>query len=407
MKKIIMKLKKIAAGLLAVAIVASGAVFATDATALSINGTAIEDAKVITIDGMAFVPVRALCEGLGMEVLWDNDAKMVTVVDMPLYVTFSPTADGYTFARTAPLQLGSAPVLKNDRTYVPVRFIDEVLKKEFAVSENGNIDVKAEIDNSVGAIVVSKATEDGKTSITVFDSKRNEEVVANITEETVIVDEEGKALSADVLVENAEIRIEYAEFMTMSIPPMTNATRIQFMGIIEKEEAESVESKIMTILGVNEEDGVTSITVFDATMNSEVVVTVAEETIITDKDGNVLTAADLAMGKDVEVEYADFMTMSIPPITAGVSIKVVDAKATTTVIEKDAEAKTITVFSKEMRMPLVLNVSEKTVIADADGNALTFDAIGVGTELAEIEHSEAMTKSLPPITNAIKLVIAK
>ncbi len=404
------KFRKITAGVLAATLLSTGAAFAanTDIDTLSINGNKIEDAQILTVDGESFVPVRALCEGLGMEVQWDNDNWMVTVVDMPLYVTFSPIADGYTFARTAPIQLGSSPVLKDGKTYVPVRFIDEILKKDFAIEDNGDINVTAEIDNSVGAMVLEKITDEkGNLSITVMDSKRGEEVVVNITADTAIVDAEGNTLTADVLVENAEIRVEYADFMTMSIPPMTNAVKIQFLGVIEEEKAEN-ESTAVTILEKNQsEDGVTSITIFDAEKNSDVVVNIADETVITDKDGKEITADALSVGMDIEVEYADFMTMSIPPITNAVSIKVAEAKATTTVMAKDAEAKTITVFSKEMKMPLILNVSDETVITDKDGNALTFDAIEKGAELAEIQHSEAMTKSLPPITNATKLVIAK
>ena len=37
-------------------------------------------------------------------------------------------------------------------------------------------------------------------------------------------------------------------------------------------------------------------------------------------DGNTLTADALEKGTEVLVEYADFMTMSIPPMTNAVSI---------------------------------------------------------------------------------------
>lgn len=403
MNKFTNSIKKLTAGVMAAAVLSTGAVFAadTDIDTISINGNIIEDAQILTVDGQAFVPVRALCEGMGMEVQWDNEAQMVTIVDMPLYVTFSPTADGYTFARTAPMLLGSSPVLKEGRTYVPVTFIGEILKKEFTISEEGDINVTAEIDNSVGAIVLETITEEGNTAIKVMDSKRGEEVIVNITAETAITDADGNALTADVLEKNAEIRVEYAEFMTMSIPPMTNAVKIQFLGIIEDE------ATPVTILEKNTEDDVTSITIFDTERNSDIIVNITEETAITDKDGNALTMDALSVGMDVEVEFADFMTMSIPPMTAAVSIKVVEAKATTTVMAEDAEAKTITVFSKEMNMPLILNISEETAITDAEGNTLAIDAIERGTELASFEYAEAMTKSIPPQTNAIKIVVAK
>lgn len=317
MKNIFKNVKRIAAGLLAVAVMMTGVVFAADDAALVINGETIEGANVITKDEMEFVPVRALCEALGMEVMWDSDAELVTIAKMPIYVTFSPTEDAYTFAKTAPMQLGAAPFLKNDRTYVPAIFISEILKQEFSIAESGNVNVTAVIDNSVGAIIVETSNENGNLTITVDDSKQGE-VVVNITEGTVIVDENGAELTADALVKDASIKIEYADFMTMSIPPMTNAVKIQVMGAIgETEEAQVV----YTIVEKDAENS--TITIFDAAMSSNVVLNVSEETVITDKDGNAVSADALTVDAEIMVERADFMTMSIPPITNALSIVIV------------------------------------------------------------------------------------
>ena len=399
MKNIFKNVKRIAAGLLAVAVMMTGAVFAADDATLVINGQTVEGANVLTRDEMTFVPVRALCEALGMEVLWDNDAELVTVVKMPVYVTFSPTEDAYTFSKTAPMQLGSAPFMKNDRTYVPAIFISEILKQEFTIAENGDVNVSAVIDNSVGAVIVETTTENGNLSITVNDSKRGEEVVVNITEETVIVDENGAALTKDALVKDATIKVEYADFMTMSIPPMTNAVKIQVMGTVAETEEVPV---VYTVIEKDYENG--TITIFDSAMNSKVVLNVSEETVITDKDGNEAGADVIAVGTDIIVERADFMTMSIPPITNALKIQLAE-KETTTVIEKNAEGKTITIFAEEMNSLLILNVSDATIIKDAQGNDVKFEDINVGTELASVEHAEAMTKSLPPITNATSIVV--
>ncbi len=401
MKNIFKNVKRIAAGVLAIAVIMTGVVFATDSAALVINGETVEGAKVLTKDEMVFVPVRALCEALGMEVMWDNDAELVTIVKMPIYVTFSPEGDAYTFSKTAPMQLGSAPFMKNDRTYVPAIFISEILKQEFAIAENGDVNVNAVIDNSVGAMIVETSNENGNLTITVDDSKRAEEVIVNITEETVIVDENGAALTADALVKDASIKIEYADFMTMSIPPITNAVKIQVMGVV----AETEETPIVyTIIEKDYENG--TITIFDAAMNSKVVLNVSEETVITDKDGNTAHADALAVGTDITLERAEFMTMSIPPITNALKIQLAE-KETITVIEKDTEGKTITIFDKKMSSLLVLNISESTVLKDAEGNAVKFEDISAGTELASVEHAEAMTRSIPPITNATSIVVAK
>lgn len=401
MKNIFKNAKRIAAGVLAVAVVMTGAVFATDSAALVINGETVEGAKVLTKDEMVFVPVRALCEALGMEVMWDNDAELVTIVKMPIYVTFSPEADAYTFSKTAPMQLGSAPFMKSDRTYVPAVFISEILKQEFAIAENGDVNVNAVIDNSVGAMIVETSNENGNFTITVDDSKRGEEVIVNVTEETVIVDENGAALTTDALVKDASIKVEYADFMTMSIPPITNAVKIQVMGVVAETEETPV---VYTIIEKDYENG--TITIFDAAMNSKVVLNVSEETVITDKDGNAISADALAVGADITLERAEFMTMSIPPITNALKIQFAE-KETITIIEKDAEGKNITIFDKEMRSLLILNISDDTVIKDAQGNVVKFEDISAGTELASVEHAEAMTRSIPPITNATSIVVAK
>ena len=82
-------------------------------------------------------------------------------------------------------------------------------------------------------------------------------------------------------------------------------------------------------------------------------------------------------------------------------------KETITVIEKDMEGKTITIYDKGMNSLLILNISAETVIKDAQGNAVKFEDVNAGTELASVEHAEAMTRSIPPITNATSIIVEK
>ena len=405
MKNIFRKARKILAGALVAIMLTTGVCFAAEGAELSINGTAIEGASVITKDGQTFVPVRAICEELGMTVIWDGNERIVTIEKMPIYITFAIAEDYYTFSKTAPMKLGSAPFLKGGRTYVPVNFVNEILKQEYMIAENGALNITAVIDNSVGATIIEKTEKDGNVTILVDDSKRGEEVVVNITEDTVIVDENGVEISVDVLTQDASIKIEYADFMTMSIPPMTNAVKIQVMGVVAEETAEEEKvAAVYTIIEKNAEEG--TITIFDAEMNSKIVLNVSEETVIKDKAGNDASAEALFVGTDITVERAEFMTMSIPPITNALEIQLAE-KETTTVLEKDQEAKTIKIFDKEMKSELILNISEETVLKDAEGNATKFEDVKVGTELLKVERAEAMTRSIPPITNATAITVAK
>ena len=112
---------------------------------LYVNDTLLENATVHTVDGNQFIPLRAICETLGFTVNWIEESRTIEIVDLPLYVTCSPDRDGYTFARTAPMLLGSAPLLIDDTTYVPLNFVDEIIKHELK-SEDGNIYISTPVE---------------------------------------------------------------------------------------------------------------------------------------------------------------------------------------------------------------------------------------------------------------------
>ncbi|MDF2938034.1 MAG: copper amine oxidase [Paenibacillaceae bacterium] len=53
---------------------------------------------------------------------------------------------------------------------------------------------------------------------------------------------------------------------------------------------------------------------------------------------------------------------------------------------------------------IVLNIGDQTELMDADGNKLDFSALSIGMDV-EVEHSMAMTMSLPPQTSAFKIKV--
>lgn len=79
-------------------------------------------APFTTEDGIIMVPVRAISEKLGLEVEWHNDIRGVTVGD----IAFVIGTDSYTVDGTV-ITLGTAPVLKNGSTFVPMNFFKDVV----------------------------------------------------------------------------------------------------------------------------------------------------------------------------------------------------------------------------------------------------------------------------------------
>ncbi len=330
MKRILTNKKRLTATMAAAAVLASAAVFAANDGALEVNGKKIDSPKPFTTEEkVTYVPVRAMCEALGMNVDWDNDSQKVIIEKLPVYITFSPGKDGYTFAKTAPMQLGSAPILEDGTTYVPVNFIDEILDAEYAVGADGSVSVKYGTDDADVAVIadVTEINKDEKyTSLTVNDRSRGEDVVVNVTDETKISDEDGKELGFDAIQKGSVLKIVYSDVMTMSLPPMTNAVSIVVMN------AENVE-KSVTVEEINTDKGEEAITVVDSGSGRKLVLTVAEDTEIQDLNGNKLGLGDIKVGDRLYVKHSEAMTKSIPPITNAIKITVAASQKQAIVVE--------------------------------------------------------------------------
>lgn len=73
--------------------------------------------------GTVMVPLRAIAESLGHEVAWDNDLKRVTINGD---VSFTIGTDSYWDGEKA-IELGTAPEILQDRTFVPLSFFQQVI----------------------------------------------------------------------------------------------------------------------------------------------------------------------------------------------------------------------------------------------------------------------------------------
>ena len=127
-----------------------------------VNGKPMALDSYTTENGTLMVPVRALGEALGFTVTWNNFSVNINNGEMQSDLRigeenyFAYTAISDAVGMTAPFTLGAAPVLKNDKTYVPV--------KPFTVLF-GNVDETVKItDTTVTIDKNAKADEDGDTA---------------------------------------------------------------------------------------------------------------------------------------------------------------------------------------------------------------------------------------------------
>ncbi len=105
-----------------------------------VNGKKIESPKAYTNEnGFIMVPIRPVCESLGVSVEWHNDTRSVTLGNG---ITLSIGVDGYGKMKDSVITLGAAPELRNSRLYVPLDFFKLALIIDDATISKDQIIIK-------------------------------------------------------------------------------------------------------------------------------------------------------------------------------------------------------------------------------------------------------------------------
>lgn len=137
----------------------------------------------------------------------------------------------------------------------------------------------------------------------------------------------------------------------------------------------------------------------------EVILMISEDTKIT-KAGESITFSDIAKEDKLLVEYSPAMTMSLPPQTTAVSIEVisetVDFEGEITEITEEGF---IIVKAEGDPYGIALIVSEDTQISHEKTKRIyKAEDLEVGMKVSG-QHSAMMTRSLPPQTALISMII--
>ena len=96
------------------------------------DGAEIKGAPVVK-DGVVMLPLRELAEADGLTVEWEEDTNTARLNSGMFAVTLGENK--YIKGRMKALELDCAPVLIDDKTYVPASFFAEVLDKKVEVKD--------------------------------------------------------------------------------------------------------------------------------------------------------------------------------------------------------------------------------------------------------------------------------
>ena len=90
--------------------------------------------------GVTMIPLRFVAEELGYEVKWNDESRSVELMKGPQWSLVTIGKDSYNFSRMH-IELGTAPVIVNGSTNVPLSFAEEVLRAEVKIMEDGAVKI--------------------------------------------------------------------------------------------------------------------------------------------------------------------------------------------------------------------------------------------------------------------------
>lgn len=294
---------------------------------LVVNGQTLQDRSMYTSQKHLMIPLRSLAEALGYEVKWNQQSKQVELLQGPHWFTMTIGEDRYNFAKMF-IELGKAPELQNGRTYVPLPFIEKVLKMAVAVNESGVITVKkatedvVDLQETTGVITQIAEREDGKKSLTIMGAAASNHgqnyITLRIDEKTEIIDGlTSKPVKVQDVVANMQVQAFYDATLTKSLPPQGYAKRLVVTHTLGK-----VSGSIREIRTTNDHVQVYVDGGSDQKIDNDVVIGIAKETHILSTSGEKLTKEALQNGKKITAYYGPIMTMSLPPMSTAQTIVV-------------------------------------------------------------------------------------
>lgn len=185
------------------------------------------DAKVYTSEeGTIMIPLRTISEALGYEVKWNMEKRVIELTKGAHFITAKAEEDYYTFGKMAPMKLGTASELLEGRTYVPLNFVNDVLRIDGQVDETGVITISSEKETYIKKTgTINKVISREKTN-QILIGDMTDGIILNITDQTEITTKDNEKLTFEDLKEGMEIEAFHDLIMTMSLPPISNAQKI-------------------------------------------------------------------------------------------------------------------------------------------------------------------------------------
>ncbi|MCZ8515490.1 copper amine oxidase N-terminal domain-containing protein [Paenibacillus filicis] len=284
---------------------------------ITVNGKSITEAGFTSADTKELMlPLRAVTEELGFTLTWNQENLSVDLSKNNLFTTVKTGEDRYVINKMY-TTLGTAPVLVDNKMYVPASFVSKILHGTVSAQGNSVAVSREEQQKKVQTSgVITAVYQSNNRSYVHIQGVGTDGLVLNVNPETAYQMLDGTAISLSDLHVGLTVSAEHSMAATLSLPPQTSTTKITVLD-------PKIQADLLGTAGVIEDirttdDGKVSLRINGTDLTgqqpSEVDLQLTDETALIQKDGSEISKSELVKGAKVIGFYGPAMTRSLPPI---------------------------------------------------------------------------------------------
>jgi hypothetical protein len=201
----------------------AAAIAGQQAFTIDINGTVLTENGYLAPGGQEpLIPLRAIADALGFKLEWNDKNKSAELSQGNIFTTVKTGDDRYVINRMY-TSLGTAPVLKDNKMYVPASFASEVLHQSVTV-QGTSVLISTAVQNQESVtdtgVITAIYGKNGHRSVQI-QGAGTDGLVLNVGTDTTISSAEGTALAFTDLHIGMTVKAEHSIISTFSLPPQT------------------------------------------------------------------------------------------------------------------------------------------------------------------------------------------
>lgn len=171
------------------------------------------------IDGVLMIPVKPVLDQTGFDVKWNAETKSVDLIRGAQFTSLYIDKNSYFKNKMAPHKLSHAPVINQNRTYVPSEFFTDILGLGLSVENKVIKFSDLEMAIHEGYIQDTKVDEKGVLTITLSSKEKSE----GLEDQVIVHGEEQYTIMNTSIAVGDYIHVISPPIMTLSIPGQATA----------------------------------------------------------------------------------------------------------------------------------------------------------------------------------------